>query len=187
MGILQQATPKPAPKGAPNGATQAARDGDLSPASMLGKMKLSPQQQQQLARIVEAGKRVMFDEKTHHLMLESMDVQGPIEQKIGGGVVSLLGMLWYESKQSIPPELIIPAGVVLVAEACDFLNKSGDQVTPEQQGAATEFMIDTIFKGAGVDSNNLEGAMQQGQPAQNPAQMPPTSAPIPAQPKGVLA
>lgn len=181
MGILQQA--KPAPKG-----PQAAPDGDLSPASMLGKMKLSPQQQPQLARIVEAGKRVMFDEKTHHLMLESMNGQGPIEQKIGGGVVSLLGMLWHESKQSIPPELIIPAGVVLVAEACDFLNQSGSPVTPERQGAATEFMIDTIFKGAGVDSNNLEGAAQPGpQPGQNPAQMPPTSAPVPAQPNGVPA
>jgi len=183
MGILQQANPKTVPKAAP----QAAQDGDLSPASMLARMKLSPKQKPQLDRIVEAGKRVMFDEKTHHLMLESMQGDAPIEQKIGGGVVSLMGVLWNESKQSLPPELVIPAGVVLVAEACDFLNQSGSPVTPEQQGAATEFMIDTIFKGAGVDSNNLEGTAQQGQAAQNQAQMPPTSAPVPARPKGALA
>lgn len=143
----------------------------LSPEALMAKMHLTPQQKPQLAKIVEAGKRVMFDEKTHHLMLEAMQQgEGPIEQKIGGGVVSLLGILWQESKQSLPPELVIPAGVILVAEACDFLNKSGDPVTPEQQGAATEFMLDTFLKGAKLDSNKLAAA----KPGQNHAQTPPT-------------
>ena len=144
-----------------------AKSGDMSPASLMAKMHLKPEQGPQLARIVEAGKRVMFDKSTHHLMLESMQGDGPIEQKIGGGVVSLLGMLWQESKQSLPPELIIPAGVVLVAEACDFMNQSGTPVTPEQQGSATEFMMDEFMKGAKIDSNKLAeaGSQQPAQPA----------------------
>lgn len=148
------------------GILDQAKAGALSPASLMAKMHLKPEQGPQLARIVEAGKRVMFDKSTHHLMLESMQGDGPIEQKIGGGVVSLLGMLWQESKQSLPPELIIPAGVVLVAEACDFMNQSGTPVTPEQQGAATEFMVDAFMKGANIDSNRLAEAGQPAPPAQ---------------------
>lgn len=152
-GILQGKT-EPAPQAAP------AAD-DLSPASIMAKMHVNEKQKPQLARIVEAGKRVMFDKKTHYMMLESMNGDGPIEQKIGGGVVSLLGILWKESKQSLPPELIVPAGAVLVAEACDFLNQSGSPVTPEQQGGATEFMLDTLLQAAKVDSNKLAAASEQ--------------------------
>lgn len=156
-GIIDQA----AQAAQPQGATPAA-DADISPAGLMAKMHLSAEQKPQLERIVEAGKRVMFDKSTHHLMLETMQGDAPIEQKIGGGVVSLLGMLWNESKQSLPPELIIPAGVILVAEAVDFLNKAGEPVTPEQNGAATEFMVDALLNGAKGDEGSEPNPEQPG-------------------------
>ena len=176
-GILEQAQQPQQVTGQPGQMPAQAdenpnAEGDLSPSALMAQMHVNPQQKQQLERIVAAGKKVMFDKKTHHLMEETMQGDGPPEQKIGGGVVSLLGILWNESKQSLPPELIIPAGVVLVAEATDFLNQTGQTVTPEQIGGATEFMIDTLMKGANVDSNKLAeaGNRSLGVPTQAPPQ-----------------
>ena len=165
---------------------QMGRDA-LSPKGVMAKMHLQPNQKPQLERIIAAGMKVMFSPETHKMMIEQMNGQGPVEQRLGMGIVALLSILWQESKGALPPQLLIPAGMVLLAHAADFMTKSGQQVTPEQQGAAHEIMIDTLLSQAKIDpaklaANAERGAQAPGQaPEQAPGQAPmapPTGAPI---------
>lgn len=127
----------------------------MSPRAVMKKMHVTPQQQRQLLRIVAAGMKVMFDEKTHHMMIEQMRQPRPVEQNLSQGIVILMGILWKESKGSMPPELIIPAAMVLLAEAADFMNKAGQTVTPQQFGAANEMLVDMLLQQAGVSPDKL--------------------------------
>lgn len=153
------------------GMIQTAKPDALSPQAVLAKMHVNPQQKQQLERIIAAGMKVLFDPTTHKLMLDKMNEPGPIEQKIGEGILNLLSTLWQESKQSLPPQLLIPAGLVLVAHVCDFMNKSGSPVTPKQQGDASEIMVNSMLKWGGIDPDKVAAkasgpqAPPQGVPA----------------------
>lgn len=164
MGLVAEAAKRPtaAPKPGAAAPTGQGSADSMSPKAVMAAMHVNPQQQEQLQRIVAAGMKVMFSQQTHQLMLDSMQGEGPVEQKLAQGVVGLMGMLWSESKGSIPPSLIIPAATVLMAEAADFMNQAGQPVTPEQFGAATEMMIDLLLKQGGVDSNKLAAAADGG-------------------------
>lgn len=140
----------------------------MSPRAVMRSMKVNPQQQRQLLRIVAAGMKVMFDQNTHHMMLEAINQPGPIEDRLANGIIGLIAILWRESKGSIPPELVIPAAMVLLAEAADFLNKGGMIVTPQQFGTANEMLIDKLLSQAGLSSDKM--AESGAQAAQGTAQ-----------------
>ena len=77
--------------------------GKITEQSVTAQLHLTPQQAQQMQRIVLAGKKVLFSKESHHLMLKELDGPGTISQKIGQGVAGLIGLLWQESKNSLPP------------------------------------------------------------------------------------
>lgn len=138
----------------------AAGQNAMDPRAVMRAMKVTPEQQRQLLRIVAAGMKVMFDASTHQMMLDAINQPGAIEERLAKGIVGLMAMLWKESKGSIPPQLIIPAAMVLLAEAADFLNKGGQPVTPEQFGKANELLIDSLLNHAGVSGDKLAAAAQ---------------------------
>jgi hypothetical protein len=147
MGMLTSAAPKPAAK--------KAEAGKLSPEAIKAQMHLDPKQAQQLDRIVLAGRKVMYSPESHKLMLKELEGPGTIAQKIGQGVAGLMALLWQESKQSIPPQLLIPAGMVLVADAAQFLKEAGQDVTDQDIGQAMEAMMSALFHAGGVDPEKL--------------------------------
>jgi len=161
----QAAAPQPAaPEDAISNRTLPAGGDAMSPASVLASMHVEGQQKEQLLRIVAAGKKVMYSQQTHQMMLESMQGEGAPEEKLSKGIIGLLSMLWGESKGSLPPQLIIPAGMVLMADAADFMRQAGEPVTPEQFGAATEMMVDGLLKQGGVDPDKLAAQAGGGEP-----------------------
>jgi hypothetical protein len=173
-----QALP-PQPTDGPGAAPAAGElDAKLSPDSIMGMLHLNPQQKQQLQRVVAAGMKVMFDQQSHQLMLDALQQPGPMPDKIGKGIAGLMGMLLNESKNSIPPELIVPAGLVLLAHAVDFLNQAGTPVSDEDFGGAVDVFVHTVMDAYGLDSDKVAaiagdaenaagaGADDQAQPAQ---------------------
>ena len=126
-----------------------------TPEAVQASLHLNPQQQQQLQRIVIAGQKVMFDAKTHHLMLDQIKAPGPLPQKLGMSIAGLLGLLWQESRNSLPPNLMIPAGMVLLAYAAQFLNRAGQSVSDLDFAAAAKVMVTTVLKAGGVDPDKL--------------------------------
>lgn len=159
--------------------------GKLSPESIKAQMHLNGNQGAQLDRIVLAGKRVMFDKSSHKMMLEQLDGPGTIAQKLGQGVAGLIALLWQESKQSLPPQLLIPAGMILVAVAADFLRQAGQEVTDQDIGQGIEAMVTALLHAGGVDPDKLaEIGGRGGKPSDITAA--PEAAPAATQP-GAMA
>ena len=160
----------------------------MTPEGIEAKMALPGKLKQQLDKIVLAGVKMMFSEKTHKLMLDELDKPGPIEQKLAQGIAGLVAMLFQQSQRSIPPQLLIPAGVLLLAHAVQFLKKSGEDVTPEQFGAAMKMVIEIILRQAKVDPEKLRAHIDGGgQPAQQPAgPAPDQAAPAAPPPQGLI-
>ena len=75
-------------------------------------------------RVVLAGKKMMFDKRSNKLMLEAIQGEGSLGMRLGKGIATLILLLFRESQQTIPPSVIVPAGVNLVGEAADFLQKA---------------------------------------------------------------
>lgn len=134
----------------------------MTPEGLKAKMHLTPEQSQQLDRIVLAGKKVMFSERTHKMMLEQLDGPAPVSQKIGQGVAGLLALLRQESRGSIPPNLLIPAGMILCAVAAQFLRQAGQEVTDQDIGAAIEAMTSAVLYATGVNPEKLAQASERG-------------------------
>lgn len=147
---------------------------ETSGAALRKKMEVPGPLGEQLDKVVLAGMKIMFDQKTHHLMAQELDRDGDTAEKLGMGVAGLMGLLMEQSQRSIPPQLLIPAGVVLMGHAADFVRKSGDDVTDEEFGEAVEVFLDTIMGQAGIDSNKVaefkpregmvEGSMARASP-----------------------
>ena len=157
MGMLNTVGSAPAQK-----ADTADR---TSPEAIQAAMHLQPQQQAQLQRIVLAGQKVMFDAKTHHLMLEQLQGPDPLPVKLGRGIAGLMALLWQESKRALPPNLMIPAGMVLVAYAAKFLRDAGEQVSDKDFGEAVKVMTSAMLGAAGVDPDKLTAAARPAQGA----------------------
>lgn len=146
------------PKGSPAGKAAPADKapaGKTSPEAIRAGMHLTGSQGAQLDKIVLAGRKVMFSEQSHKLFLEQLDGPGTIAQKLGQGVAGLMALLWQESKQSLPPQLLIPGGMVLVAVAADFLRKGGMDVSDEDVAGGIEAMVTALLQAGGVDPDKM--------------------------------
>lgn len=142
---------------------QQMAQGGMSPQGIRSRLNIPANLKNAYDRIILAGMKVMFDPKTHDLMLKSLNGPGPIDQKLGKGVADLMGILFEQSNKTMPPQLIIPAGIELLAHAVDFLRKSGQDVTDEQFGSAVQLMMQTLLSGAGVNMDKLAEFADKGQ------------------------
>lgn len=160
-GMLNTEKPAAKPEGKPVPGNKPDA-GRLSAQAMIEQMHLDPQQREQLDRIVLAGMKVMFDQKSHKMLLEQMNGPGTIPDKLGKGIAGLLGLLMQESQNSLPPNLLIPAGIVLMARAAEFLNGSGTPVPPETFAQAMTSMITLVLQTFGVDPQRVAAAGERG-------------------------
>ena len=174
MAMLQATSEPGTPKGLPAGKAAPAQEalqqgktvGETSPEAIRAGMHLTGTQAGQLDKIVLAGKKVMFSKESHHLFMDQLDAPGTMAQKLGQGVAGLMGLLWQESRQSLPPQLLIPAGMVLVAVAAEFLRKGGMDVADEDVAGGIESLVTALLQVGGVDPDKM--AEMGGKPAQSP-------------------
>jgi hypothetical protein len=141
---------------------------DLSPDSLRAQMKVQGPQGEQLDRIVLAGKKVMFSEQSHELVMQQLQGPGELRDKIGQGVAGLLGLLMQESNNSLPPELLIPAGLILVAEAVRFLREAGQDVSDEDVGGSMAVLVSSLMRAGGVDPEKAKELGGKGAPGAAP-------------------
>ena len=127
-------------------------------------IKLPPELEEMYQRVVIAGMKVMFDKQTHQMMLKELDAPGDIVQKLAEAATRLMIMLFHNSNGSMPQDLIIPAGGILIAKACEFLNQTGETVTEQQFGQAMTAMTKLIMKVAGAPDKGATPAQPTAQP-----------------------
>jgi hypothetical protein len=95
-------------------------------------------------------------------MLEQLNAPGDNATKLGQGIARVIVFLFNESNGTMPQDVIVPAAMLLLMKAADFINKSGKgQVSDEEIGQAMEILIDSLFEGFGADRSELDAAMSQ--------------------------
>lgn len=159
---------------------------NLSPESIKSTVKVPPQFQDALDRIVLAGMKVMFDKSTHDLMLKELDGPGATGEKLGKGIAGLMALLWQQSNNSMPPQLIIPAMLILLAQAVDFMKKSGEPVSEQDYGEATQVAVGTVLQMFNLDPNKVAAIGARGMQGAEGGQQPqaPAAPAAPGAPQG---
>jgi hypothetical protein len=123
-----------------------------------------PEMQEAFARVVKAGMKVMFSEETHDMMMEQLAADGDMEQVLGEGIAGLMLLLFQKSNKTMPPEVLVPAGIYLLSEAADFTEKiMQDKVPPDVMAGAIQVMTGIIFEKMGVPKDKLDAAMQKAE------------------------
>jgi len=166
-------------------AEEGGESQDLTPQAVRGKMNLPPELKDAYERVVLAGMKVMFDPSTHEMSMKAIQGPGPIDTRLARGVAALIGTLVKESNGTMPPPIIIPAGIELIAAAGDYLKKSGvEKVTDDDVAGAMADYVQIIFEQAGAQSPDQMRQMLQGTLGASTAAQPPAGPQAPAAPQG---
>lgn len=149
----------------------------LTPDAVEKHANIPPELQKQYKALIVAGKTIMYSPQTHDLMQQTLSGPDPMAKKLAMGITGLMVLIWNESKGSVNPKLVIPVATALMAEAVDYIEKTGmAQITNQDVSQALTLMIPMIVKKIG-------GAGQNGAtPAPNgatPAPSTPMAQPAP--------
>lgn len=149
-------------------ATPGKDSSAVTPDSVRAKLNIPADMQDGYQRIVLAAKKVMYSEQMKPQMQELLKGPGTMGEKIGKGVVALMAILYSQSNNTLPPQLIIPAATELVAEAADFLSKAGMKVSDDDVAEGMATMVEEILSRAGVEPDQIPQLLSQ-QGGQAPA------------------
>ena len=145
---------------------------DLNTEAIKDNIKMPPELQEAYERVVIAGMKVMFSKESHKLMLDELQKEGPMGQKLGIGIAGLMLLLIKESNGTIPPEVVVPAGINLLTRAADFIRKSKiEKITNGDIGDAMEVFISTILEKFGVDPAKMNDMLNQYSNENIPSEM----------------
>ena len=148
-GIIEQNMTQPTP-GVPSAGSP------VTPEAVKENTKMPPKLQNAYDRVVLAGMKIMFSEKTNQIVMKQMQGPGPVSERLGIGIAGLLATLFKDSNQTIPPAVIIPAGVYLLAQAADFLKKTQiENIDDKTIGDAMQIFVETSIKMFGGDSDKV--------------------------------
>lgn len=145
---------------------------DLDTQAIKDNIKMPFELQEAYERVVIAGMKVMFSKESHKLMLDELQKEGPMGQKLGTGIAGLMLLLVKESNGTLPPEVIVPAGINLLTRAADFIRKSKiEKITNGDIGDAMEVFMSTILEKFGVDPAKMADMLNQYSDENIPAEM----------------
>lgn len=135
---------------------------DLTKESVEENIKMPPELQEAYERVVIAGMKVMFSKESHKAMLKELQREGPMDQRLGKGIAGLMLLLFKESNGTMPPAVIIPAGMKLMMEAVDFMRETDlGQPTNAEIGGGMQIMISTILEKFGIAPDKMEQMLNQ--------------------------
>jgi hypothetical protein len=146
----------------------------------------SNERMDKLQGLVLAGKKVMYDPSMKGKLLSGLRPEDPA-RSAADLAATLMMLIIQKDAGNVSPDLVVPAGLVLVGEALDFMAKSSDvEVTDDVSEQAVGMFVQNM-----LESFPQEGGQPPAQPGQPPTQpgQPPASTPQPpAQPaSGMLA
>lgn len=136
---------------------------DFSPEKIQEGIQIPGEFQEAYERMVAAGMSMMFSKESNQAAIESfMRIEGSTAQKLGQGIAGLLGMIVKSSNNTVPPQVIIPAGVSLLIQAADFMRKTKlAEINNQVIGDAMDVMISTVLEAAGLDVQKIAGFIEQ--------------------------
>lgn len=89
------------------------------------KEQMKPEQTKNLSRVLAEGNKLLFGKDTHYQLMDGLKDSQDVPGDLGNGAFTLLMMLYKGGGYTMPPELMLPTGAILLARACAFLSQSG--------------------------------------------------------------
>jgi hypothetical protein len=144
--------------------------------------KVPQAMQPSFQRALQAGLTIMYTPKMQQRMMTA--IQGLTDPANGAarGAANILGILFKQSKGSMPMQIGVPVAMSLMCEFLDLMEKSGKgQITPELVGQATQDTSQAVMQLFGIDQNKLHQVVGAGMQAHHALNGDPNAAPAPAQ------
>ena len=165
-------------------AQQPAQSAPQQPAQQ--QPLINPQQKlRAVQEVVLDAQRIMYSKETRAVFMQELK-DGDLIKTSANTAVNLMLILLQKSKMTMNVEVVIPAGVIILGEIMDFLEKSRDIkfADPDVKRAIKLFcqtmIAKTTPKGAQKPAQQPQGLLSQPS-AQRPVQ-PPMQQPRPVQP-----
>lgn len=92
---------------------------------------MDEKQRKNLDRVLDTGHELLFGKETHYKMMDGMEDSKDIAKDIGEGTFHLMMILYKESNETLPGDIIIPAGIILLANTAEFVAQSGVPITDD--------------------------------------------------------
>lgn len=149
-------------------------------------IQVPPELKGAMERIVIAAKKLAYSEEMKPQFEEQFGPGNPdpMGEKLASAAFVIIGSLFGESNGTLPPQLLVPAGVFLITDLADFIEQSGmAEVEDKELGQAMEMYI-------GFLANSLDGVQAQPQQGKTQPGPPAMSTPAPAaspQPAGLIS
>lgn len=140
---------------------------DLTADQVSSQIQMPAELQEAYERVVLAGMKLLFSKETNKAVIEVMQNQeGDLGQRLGKSIAGLLAELYRKSNQSMPPQVIIPAGVELLMQAADFIRKSNiEPINNKTIGDAMDVMVTTVLQMFKLDPAKIVQFVDQQQGA----------------------
>lgn len=95
------------------------------------KEQMDVKQKSNLDRVLKEGNDLLFGEETHYKLMGQLQNSQNISKDLGEGAFGLMSMLLKSSGNSIPGDIFLPAGMILLARASEFLHEAGVPITDD--------------------------------------------------------
>lgn len=142
---------------------------EISADSFRAKMTLPPELKKAYEAGVKNGLLVMFGKNMRDETLKFMESGEDIPQTMADGIYSVVMFLFGQSNGTMPPQIIIPVGVELLAHAVDVAKRAGIEVTDADVAEGMGKFIEAVLTASGVGPEQMQkmvaGGMDSGQTA----------------------
>lgn len=143
--------------------------------------QMNDKQQHNFDQWLDAGNDLLFGKDTHYQLMDQLQNSQDIAADLGNGAFGLMSVLIKKAlesnrKEDISDDVILPAGVVLICRASEFLNESGvAKVSDDDLEKATNiFGVKMMHTFSPEYRDKLQQSQQpQEQPQDQMAQQPP--------------
>jgi len=124
-------------------------------------------------RIVQAGTKVIYDKATFTELSKAIrQAQDPVTE-IAEGMIGILGILYKQSRKTMPIPAMVTAGMSLLLDALDFAEQAGlVKIDKAQLNKATTHYLNSLLPKFGLTSDKIDATLGQlGGTIKDPAKM----------------
>jgi hypothetical protein len=142
----------------------------LDAASVRKGMKLPQGMEAAYDKIIKAGIKVMFDPTTRDETMSFIEESGGDPMKMAEGVTAVVVSLFQQSNDTMPPNLLIPAGIELLVHAADVAKAGGMDIPKEAIAEAMSQVVQQILTKFGATPEQMQKMMSGMDSGQQPQQ-----------------
>jgi hypothetical protein len=125
---------------------------------------VKPDQQDAYQRIVAAGMKVMYSREMNQQLLAGLNDAPDRLTATADGIIGILGLLFKQSRNTMPVAPMIMAGQALLLDALDFLEQAQMvEVTSDSLAKCTQHYLDTLLPKLGMTPERMQTVLNSTQ------------------------